>query len=67
MKRIIATSIAATVLLPAAVCGQPVPLVPFVMDYDNPAPLLVDHSGLLSAPAGKDGFIRMQEEHFCEP
>jgi hypothetical protein len=67
VKRIIATSLAATVLLPAAVFGQPVPLVPFVMDYDNPAPLLVDHSGLLSAPAGKDGFIRMQEEHFVSP
>jgi hypothetical protein len=42
-------------------------LKPFVMDHRNGASSLADVSFLLDGPAGKDGFIRIQNGHFVRP
>jgi hypothetical protein len=42
-------------------------LKPFVMDHRNGAGSLADVSFLLDRPAGKDGFIRIQNGHFSRP
>lgn len=44
-----------------------VPLAPFVMNHWRGSASLVDLSFLHDAPAGKDGFIRVQNEHFIKP
>ena len=56
-------------LLSAAAFGQwdDTRLKPFVMDHRNGASSLADVSFLLDAPAGKDGFIRVQNGHFVRP
>lgn len=56
-------------LLSAAAFGQwdDARLKPFVMDHRNGASSLADVSFLLDAPAGKDGFIRVQNGHFVRP
>ena len=42
-------------------------LKPFVMDHRAAAASPADVSFLLDAPAGKDGFIRIQDGHFVKP
>ena len=42
-------------------------LKPFVMDHRAAASSLADVSFLLDPPAGKDGFIRVQNGHFVRP
>ncbi len=42
-------------------------LKPFVMDYRHATRSMVDLSFLDEAPAGKDGFIRIQGGHFVKP
>jgi hypothetical protein len=56
-------------LLSASAFGQwdDARLKPFVMDHRNGASSLADVSFLLDAPAGKDGFIRIQNGHFVRP
>lgn len=40
---------------------------PFVVDWSSPADSPVDLSCLLSAPAGKDGFVRVADGHLVRP
>lgn len=42
-------------------------LRPFVMDHRAAGSPAVDVSFLLDAPAGKDGFVRLQNGHFVKP
>src|SRR5262245_53612591 len=42
-------------------------LKPFTMNHREGAHSLVDVSFLLEAPAGKDGFIRVEGSHFFKP
>jgi len=51
----------------SAVADAEVAMQPFVMDWrDNAAPL-VDMSGLLEAPAGKDGPVGVRDGHLVTP
>ncbi|MCE5205407.1 MAG: hypothetical protein LLF80_04785 [Porphyromonadaceae bacterium] len=42
-------------------------LVPIYMDWDDSQKTVFDFSGYLTAPAGKDGYIRTKGEHFYKP
>ena len=42
-------------------------MVPFTMNHRVPSGSRVDLSGLLEAPAGKAGFIRVEGSHFVRP
>ncbi len=41
--------------------------VPFAIDWDKAAESAVDLSSFLDAPAGKDGFIRVEKDHLVRP
>lgn len=40
---------------------------PFPIDWDKAAESVVDLSGFLDAPAGKDGFVRVEKDHLVLP
>ena len=70
------TRIVSTICLltAAAICGagempsvDRLPLVPCPIDWDSPEPQLVDFSGLLEAPAGAKGFIRVEGGRLVKP
>lgn len=54
------------VLLPAAAWAEP-ELKPFPMDWANADASAIDLSGFLDAPAGKQGFIKVQGQHLVRP
>lgn len=43
------------------------PLVPCPIDWENAEPLLVDFSSYLDAPAGEDGFVRVERGRLVTP
>jgi len=60
--------VAAAVMLSAACASaQPVEMKPFVMDWQNNSASPADVSFLLHAPAGKTGFIGVQDGHLANP
>ena len=66
MKRVMALT-----YLMMVICSSPLlsedDLVPLSMDWDSSKTLLVSHQAFLDAPAGKDGFIRMEGERLVRP
>jgi hypothetical protein len=55
-----------SLLCPLSAHGQPA-LQPFAFDWPKAAESAIDLSGYLRAPAGKDGFIRVQGAHLVRP
>lgn len=47
--------------------GQAIPLKPYVIDHHNRIDSPADVSFLLDAPAGGDGFIRIEDGHLAKP
>jgi hypothetical protein len=47
--------------------GEPIPLQPFVINHHNRVDSAADVSFLLDAPAGRDGFIRVEGGHLVKP
>jgi len=61
-------SLCAVLFLPAFVCAQSdIPLKPFTIDHRAASNSLIDLSFLLDAPAGKNGFIRVEKGHLVKP
>ncbi|UFU02845.1 hypothetical protein LQF12_15375 [Ruania suaedae] len=44
-----------------------IPVVPYVIDHHRREPSAADLSFLLDAPAGRDGFVRVQDGHLVRP
>src|ERR1051325_12213732 len=58
----------ASALAPPAEFGTPgIELKPFTMDHRHATNSVINLSFLLDAPAGKDGFIRVQNGHLVKP
>ncbi len=61
-------SLCTVFLLHAIVCAQSDgPLKPFTIDHRAGSNSLIDLSFLLDAPAGKNGFIRVEKGHLVKP
>ena len=45
---------------------NPIRLLPFELPWNDSTASLTDVSGLLDAPAGRDGFIRVEDGHFVD-
>ena len=68
LPKIWLTTLCALLFLPAFVCAQSVGgLKPFTIDHRAGSNSLIDLSFLLDAPAGKNGFIRVEKGHLVKP
>jgi hypothetical protein len=62
------TALCAILFAPAVVCAQSEgALKPFTIDHRAASNSLIDLSFLLDAPAGKNGFIRVEKGHLVKP
>jgi hypothetical protein len=59
--------LAALLALAAPLFGDPIALQPYTIDHLNRVDSAADVSFLLSAPAGKDGFVRAENGHLFTP
>jgi len=65
---VVQTDVRTQALAQAAVFGTPgIELKPFTMNHRQGADSLINLSFLLDAPAGKDGFIRVEGGHLVKP
>ena len=63
----IASCLLAAAFACGGVLGQPIPLEPFVINHHNRVASAADVSFLLDAPAGRDGFVRVEGGHLVKP
>ncbi len=54
-------------LLSSGAIAADIQMKPFTIDWRDNKNSLVDHSFLLDAPAGKDGFVRAENGHLIKP